>query len=189
MARNYVALTNVLSERHDPVIDMTFAELDRLVGGLPESARKYAAWWANSRTAQPHTRYWLDAKRRASPDFNAGRVRFEIGAETVGQPRSHRSQAGVSTAPTTATGDTIEARVRFEWLAGGQVKLDLSQKPTFPGVPARPGVYRFTLTDTNGVLLGVYIGEFDNLAGAWATTATPGRPSRRTSASARDSGT
>lgn len=174
VARNYVALTNLLSQRSDPVIEVTFTELDRLVGGLPESARKYPAWWANSRTAQPHARYWLDAKRRASPDFNAGRVRFETGAETVGQPRSPRPQAGASAAAMTATGETIEASVRFEWLAGGRVTLDPSGKLAFPGVPARPGVYRFTLTDASEVLVGVYIGESDNLARRMGNYRKPG---------------
>lgn len=174
MAGKYVALTSLLSERSDPAVELTFVQLDRLVGGLPASARNYQAWWANARTAQPHARYWLDAGRRASPDFNAGRVRFTIGAETVGEPRTKRYISSSPAAPLTATGDVVDANIRFEWLEGGTVVLDQSRRPVFPGVPTRPGVYRFTLTDADGVVVGVYVGESDNLARRMGNYRNPG---------------
>jgi hypothetical protein len=54
MGSRYEALTSHLAGRPDAVIELTFAELDRLVGGLPESARRHQAWWSNSRRSQPH---------------------------------------------------------------------------------------------------------------------------------------
>ncbi len=175
MASKYEALTEYLSERSDPVIEMTFTHLDRLIGGLPASARKHQAWWANSRTAQPHARYWLDAKRRARPDFNAGRVRFEIGAETAGGRRSTSAIASRSSAASLAsTGEVVQAAVHFEWLAGGAVTLDAAQKPVFPGLPSRPGVYRFRLLAAGGSLEGVYIGESDNVARRMGNYRNPG---------------
>lgn len=176
VASKYQALTEYLSERSDPVVELTFAELDRLVGGMPASARKHQAWWANSRSAQPHAKYWLDATRRANPDFNAGRVRFEIGAETVGTPRvtpavvaTHRSTASL-----VPTGEVVRAAVDFEWLIGGAVTLDSAEKPVFPGVPSRPGLYRFRLVAAEGLLEGVYIGESDNLARRMGNYRNPG---------------
>jgi RecB family endonuclease NucS len=45
---------------------------------LPESAKKYGAWWANNRTSQPHSRAWLDAGRRVSLDFQGGVATFTL---------------------------------------------------------------------------------------------------------------
>jgi hypothetical protein len=42
---------------------MAFAEISRLVGGLPPSAYQYRAWWANDPThVEAHA--WLDLGRR-----------------------------------------------------------------------------------------------------------------------------
>jgi hypothetical protein len=79
----YEAFTAYLLEHPEPVVELSFLQLDALVqGGLPGSARRHPAWWANSRNSQPHARYWLDAGRLAHPDFNGGRVRFPFGSET-----------------------------------------------------------------------------------------------------------
>ncbi len=171
MASKYEALTTYLVERSEPVVEITFTELDRMIGGLPASAREHAAWWANSRTAQPHARYWLDAKRRATPDFNGERVRFGLGTETMPSPREARPGATPTLAP---TGETVEASVRFGWFAAGPVIVDASGKPRFPSVPARPGVYRFSLADADGSPLGIYIGESDNLLRRMGNYRNPG---------------
>jgi len=166
----YQALTAFLVSRSEQSVELTFAELDRLVG-LPASARKYPAWWANSRTAQPQARFWLDAGRRAVPDFNAGRVRFVIGAATVSSP--HIATARHEWA-LIATGEVIHAEIRFEWLDAGDVSIDDGPKPVFPSLPARPGVYRFTLTSAEADLIGVYIGESDNLSRRMGNYRNPG---------------
>ena len=172
MARRYEALTAFLDDRSDPVVEMTFAELDRLVGGLPDSARKYPAWWANSRSSQPHAKFWLDAKRRATPDFNAGRVRFVTGAESTPNPRPVAT--GGQDAMLHATGETVEVGVRFAWLEAGVVTLDVSGKLRFYRLPSRPGVYRFTLTGGDSGSLSIYIGESDNLARRMGNYRNPG---------------
>ena len=44
----YAPLRDYLAERSEPVLHMTFAEVERVLGGnLPDSARKYRPWWAN----------------------------------------------------------------------------------------------------------------------------------------------
>jgi hypothetical protein len=52
-------LTAWLSVRHEPVVTMSWAERDRVVGGLPTSATKhYPQWWHGDR---PNTRAWVAA--------------------------------------------------------------------------------------------------------------------------------
>jgi hypothetical protein len=72
----YDALTAMLLSRSEPRIVLSFDELDSIVGGLPDSARTYGAWWANKRSSQPHAKAWLDAGRRAAPEFREKRAVF-----------------------------------------------------------------------------------------------------------------
>jgi hypothetical protein len=74
----YDALTAKLLSTAEPQVTLTFDELDRIVGGLPNSAKTYGAWWANKRSSQPHARAWLDAGRRASPNFTARHAVFTV---------------------------------------------------------------------------------------------------------------
>lgn len=76
--------------------------------------------------------------------------------------------------PGSATGEIVEASVRFGWVDAGPVVVDASGKPKFPSVPARPGVYRFLLDDSEGAPVGVYIGESDNLARRMGHYRNPG---------------
>ena len=67
-------LDRLLPER----MQLTFSEIDRLVGGLPPSAYRHRAWWSNERRGS-HVQAvaWLDAGRRVEDiDLNAGRVTF-----------------------------------------------------------------------------------------------------------------
>jgi hypothetical protein len=74
----YDALTAKLLSINEPQVALTLDELDHIVGGLPNSAKAYSAWWANNRSSQSHAKAWLDAGRRASPDFSAQQVVFTI---------------------------------------------------------------------------------------------------------------
>jgi hypothetical protein len=43
-------------------VTMTFAEIERLVGGLPASATTHRPWWGNQRSARRvQARSWMDA--------------------------------------------------------------------------------------------------------------------------------
>lgn len=58
---------------------LSFDELDVIIdGGLPSSAKQHLAWWANKVSSQPHARFWLNAGRRASPDFEGKRAIFTL---------------------------------------------------------------------------------------------------------------
>ncbi len=62
------------------VLRMSLDRVGDLVGGLPQSAFKYAAWWANEQTegaAHVQCRAWLDAGYKARPNLKAETVTFE----------------------------------------------------------------------------------------------------------------
>ena len=75
----YDPLPKYLLGRSEPVVKMTFAEIERVLGvTLPASARKYGPWWANEAAGtHVHAQAWLGAGRRtANVDLNAGTVEF-----------------------------------------------------------------------------------------------------------------
>ncbi len=84
----YDALHDHLDDAADGPVEMTFAEIERVVGPLPRSARTHRPWWGNERSIGRHVqaRAWLDAGREvASVDLNAARVRFT--ARSLGSDR------------------------------------------------------------------------------------------------------
>lgn len=74
----YSALRRRLESHAGPSVDVTFRELDDIVGGLPASARRYAAWWSNEREGshvQAHA--WMEAGWRVeSVNLTTETVRF-----------------------------------------------------------------------------------------------------------------
>lgn len=56
----YRALQDHLTSVTRPV-RMSFEDVERLVGPLPESARQYRPWWANTRENRSQARAWLNA--------------------------------------------------------------------------------------------------------------------------------
>ena len=61
-----------------PTVSMSFEELDSLVGGLPRSAYRYQAYWANEQHPhQPWKQAWMAADYTVDHyDLNTQRVRF-----------------------------------------------------------------------------------------------------------------
>jgi hypothetical protein len=60
-------------------IEMTFDDIERLVGPLPPSASKYSAWWNNEGLDTTHVQAlaWLNAGREVElVDRERRRVRF-----------------------------------------------------------------------------------------------------------------
>src|SRR6266480_4513203 len=86
-------LTAWLNERGEAVITVSWAELDNIVGGLPESAAKhYPQWWHGDR---PNTRAW----RRAGYEL----AHVERGASVT----FRRSHAPAPAAPARVTRATV----------------------------------------------------------------------------------
>src|SRR5690349_5326386 len=86
----YAPLANRLSAIGDPVIEMTFAEVDKLLpGGLPESAFRYRTWWTSRAGNSAQSRYgWICAGYQVSRvDLGGQRVWFiKVKAGTVAGP-------------------------------------------------------------------------------------------------------
>lgn len=59
----YAPLADHLKAQVGDSVELTFAQIDHLVGGLPPAAYNYAAWWANSRTEDSHNwaHQWIEA--------------------------------------------------------------------------------------------------------------------------------
>ena len=75
----YEPLRAYLAVQSEPVVSMTFAQIESVLGlQLPASARKYRPWWANEKDGtHVHARSWLDAGRRTTNvDLNASTVDF-----------------------------------------------------------------------------------------------------------------
>jgi hypothetical protein len=75
----YDPLRKYLAERAEPVIRLSFAEIERIIGGqLPASARRHRPWWANERSgSHVHASAWMGSGRRTTNvDLNAGSVDF-----------------------------------------------------------------------------------------------------------------
>jgi hypothetical protein len=99
MGSKYEALRTALATESDTVT-WSFAEIDRLVGGLPPSARQDAKWWGNTWAAtRVQARSWLSASYRVDRvDLAAGTVRFVPGApprpDAAGADQSARRRRG-----------------------------------------------------------------------------------------------
>ena len=75
----YDPLFEFLCRSGDGPIELSFDEIERLVGPLPASASKYPAWWSNEAAGGRHVQShaWLNAGREVeSVDRGRRRVRF-----------------------------------------------------------------------------------------------------------------
>jgi len=59
----------------DGPVEMTFDEIEHLVGPLPRSATQHREWWSNDRgdTRHVQAKAWLDAGRQVETLDRAGR--------------------------------------------------------------------------------------------------------------------
>lgn len=77
----YSALRRYLEDESAASVEMTFDELDTIVGQLPASARRHTAWWSNeSHGSHVQAHAWMEAGWRvAHVNLTAERVRFAKG--------------------------------------------------------------------------------------------------------------
>ena len=92
-ARRYQPLTAHLRGQRRDEVRMTFADIERIIGGtLPASASDYRAWWSNNPSNNEMTRAWLEAGFRSEQvDMDGRKVVFR------------------RVPPETAAGSTLEA--------------------------------------------------------------------------------
>ena len=74
----YTPLASLLAAAGDPLIELTFAEVDKLLpGGLPESAYRYRTWWTSVGNSAQCRYGWIAVGYRvARVDLAAQVVRF-----------------------------------------------------------------------------------------------------------------
>lgn len=76
-AGKYAALSRFLEDRVGQLVEIDFDAIGALVGGLPVSASRHRAWWAND-ASHAQARAWLEAGWRvAAVDLTRAHVRFE----------------------------------------------------------------------------------------------------------------
>ncbi|WP_336802176.1 DUF7662 domain-containing protein [Kaistia sp. MMO-174] len=74
----YDALRDFLAEQVQGCIKLSLDEINLIVS-LPNSARRYASWWANEdpeATGHVQCKAWLAAGYEAKPNLQAGAVQF-----------------------------------------------------------------------------------------------------------------
>jgi hypothetical protein len=69
----YDPLKEFLRRQRGSTITMTFTDVSELVGGLPNSAHRHPAWWANDNSgSHVHAQAWIAAGWRVEA-FNVSR--------------------------------------------------------------------------------------------------------------------
>lgn len=162
-----------LAEEGREVVDLAFADIADLVGGLPPSAYETRQWWANSSLVQAQA--WRGADWHvASVDFTRQRVRFERGRDGRAYTRRAEVEQTAELLPERDLPE-VDVRVRLMWRRAGEVVLDRRGGLVFPVVPHVPGLYRLTLSGAPGQERpGVYVGETDDLRRRLNFYRTPG---------------
>ena len=146
VASKYASLTEYLSNVTDRVVEISFDEIERIIPGLPASALRHQAWWANSRTSQNHARAWLDANRRAAPRFSEGYVRFTLTTDEVVQSRTSQPTS-ITHVRETPQARPVEGVVstRRENASGRRIGLVGCVKEKSPYTRAARDLYQSTL--------------------------------------------
>lgn len=154
----YDRLKTLLAES-DGRVELSFDEVDELVGGLPVSARNDREWWANTHSS-PQARAWLACGRRVEMvSFARDRVRF---GPPASEEASVRIQEAAAVPVPQLTGGELDLRVLARWEVAGAVTMDGRGKPVMPDVPAEAGVFRVVFI-AGGRVEAVIVGETDNL--------------------------
>jgi hypothetical protein len=74
----YSRLHDLLSATDEVEITLSFAKLESVLGvPLPDSARKYPAWWANQTPSSSQSGAWTSAGWHAHPNLKAQSVTFQ----------------------------------------------------------------------------------------------------------------
>jgi hypothetical protein len=80
----YSPLGDFLRAQRRNEVPMTFAQIERLIGGSLPQSHQYRSWWSNNSFNSVMTKVWLDAGFRSSDvDVKHGRLVFrKIAKET-----------------------------------------------------------------------------------------------------------
>lgn len=156
----YDPLRDRLSFLRVPSVRMKFSDIEEIIGReLPQSARRYPAWWANNdQGGKRHSVAWLHAGwRTENLALEMEEVTF---AKGTAPPASNTFSA------------RIDTNLSAEWVVAGEVALSPDGHLAFPNVPADAGVYRFRFVGCEQHRC--YIGESANLKGRFGFYRRPG---------------
>ena len=98
----YAPLKDFLTARAASETPLTFAEIERIIGGgLPASAFKYPAWWSNNPSNNVMTKAWLDAGYKSERvDLGSQRLVFRRAKPPGSSGSVSRPAPAPSTPPT-----------------------------------------------------------------------------------------
>ncbi|MDX8145003.1 hypothetical protein SK854_23030 [Lentzea sp. BCCO 10_0061] len=180
LAGKYAPLTGHLAAATSDgrqVVELSFAEIADLVGGLPASAYEHRAWWANgllSQQAAWHRAGWqvdfVSIERR-----HVRFVRHGAPLDTAGESQPATTAIEL---PIDDGTPALDVRVRCVWRVGGEVGLS-NDKLVFPRLPRVAAIYRLTFANSAG-RPRIYIGETNNLRRRAGNYRNPG-PTQQTS--------
>ncbi|ABD87821.1 DUF7662 domain-containing protein [Rhodopseudomonas palustris] len=69
----YAALGDFLSKQRAGRVQVSFAEIEKIIGGKLPGSQRYPAWWSNNPMNNTMTRVWLDAGFQTEQVDIAGR--------------------------------------------------------------------------------------------------------------------
>ncbi|MDF3810392.1 MULTISPECIES: hypothetical protein [Rhodopseudomonas] len=69
----YAALGSFLSKQRTGRVHVSFAEIEKIIGGKLPGSQRYPAWWSNNPMNNPMTRVWLNAGFQTEQVDIAGR--------------------------------------------------------------------------------------------------------------------
>jgi hypothetical protein len=148
----YQALTNFLLDLKPDVATMSisFEDLERLLGmELPPSAKKYQAWWTNSKKSQPQAGARIDAGWAVQKvDFEQKKVIFE---HVVNRKSTDPMQAEDKDKASNTSFTSLDSR-SFEVLCRAVLEKTFGKRfeeTEVPGVPKR-----FDFVSEDGDIVG-----------------------------------
>jgi len=152
----------------------SFAQIESILGfPLPQSARRYPAWWGNDPKGHSHSLTWLETGWKTEEvDLGSERVTFVRDAtfkvqkskKAVGSSGAVGGQTAAPSADIPWEWDkacTLQGYVELTWTPVGRLTLDVKGSLRFPKVGKIPGLYRFQVRNVKK--RAAYVGESDNL--------------------------
>lgn len=121
----YEPLRNFLDDMIGDHAEVTFAQLEAVLGVSLPASKRYPAWWSNNPSNNPMTKVWLAAGFQTEQvDVNGERLVFRRAHITTDQP------SGVEEASVPFLGAGLLERLRAN--LGGTVRFAPGFDPTAP---------------------------------------------------------
>ena len=150
---------------------------------MPNSARRYQAWWANqsNSSARPQAASWMEAGWRTSDlDLSGECVTFIRTVHQVGANKTLKAKTDLDWSDVIiddGSDKRVDMCINCTWRRIGEVRIDHKMRLEFPPTPLGPAVYRFSVRTAQGKSL--YVGEAEEISRRLQHYRTPG-PTQQT---------